>query len=252
MKSARLLLIVVASLAVAAAALLAVAALTPWHTDADAYFAGLKAIRAEVYGTGEGVGDFNAASRDFHALQERYRTLKWVYANLGYAAGAWALVLALVSLAPGMLRPTRRPIPILGACGVATMLMVLAGVAGSLQMLGREQLPEWADSVAIPITGGIVFGTLFLPVVLACAIAPVVFTRRDPTHLTAVRGRNWTTSALASLLYLPLLALGGSTIALFWQTGGWLLSPAGAIVLWLALNARAIWLGERPAATALP
>ncbi|MFC7380435.1 hypothetical protein [Brevundimonas sp. GCM10030266] len=67
------------------AGLLAVAATTPWHTDSDAYFAGLGAIREGLYSE---TPDFSAASEAFKELQSQYRTSKWVWADFGYAAAA--------------------------------------------------------------------------------------------------------------------------------------------------------------------
>ena len=80
----RLLAIMAILLAVLGGVSIYHAAVTPWHTDSDAYFAGLKAINTRLYANED--MDFEAASQAFHTLQDDYRTPKWLYADLGYLA----------------------------------------------------------------------------------------------------------------------------------------------------------------------
>ena len=160
-------------LAVLGAGLVAMAATTPWHTDADAYFEGLKSIRASLYDDRAGPGGmdaFDRASRDFHALQDRYATLKWLYADLGYAAVAWSLLL-YVAATVGW-RPTRRATVVLPVSLAAVALLVIGLIAAAFQSLGRGQIPDWADTLAIPLVGAIGAGIVLLPLVLALALAP--------------------------------------------------------------------------------
>ncbi|HYC97003.1 hypothetical protein [Brevundimonas sp.] len=222
--------------------LIAMAATTPWHTDANAYFEGLKGIRESLYddtgGTG-GMDSFDRASRDFHALQDRYETPKWLYADLGYAAMAWSLLLYVAAV--GGWRATRRVTVVVP---LSLALLVTGLFASAFQAVGREQVPEWADTLAIPLMGAVGVGIVLLPVVLALALAPILFTRRDPVVLWSVVGRRWGTSLVVSLMYLAPAGLAVLAVLVAWQTGGWAISTGGAVMLWLLLNARAIWLGR--------
>lgn len=235
-------------LAVIGAGLIAMAATTPWHTDADAYFEGLKGIRASLYDDRAGPGGmdaFDRASRDFHALQARYRTPKWLYADLGYAAVAWALLLYVAATAGW--RPTRRATVIVPGSIAAVALLVTGMIASAFQAFGRQQLPEWADTLAIPLMGAVGAGTVLLPLVLALGLAPILFTRRAPVALWSAVGRGWATSLVVSLIYLAPVVIAALAVLVAWQTGGWAVSTGGAILLWLLLNARATWLGRAPA-----
>jgi hypothetical protein len=231
-------------LAIVGGGLIAMAAGTPWHTDAEAYFEGLSRIRASLYGDtgGSGMDSFDRASRDFHALQDQYATPKWLYADLGYAAVAWALLLYVAAVAGW--RPTRRATVVAPLSLAAVGLLVTGMIASAFQTYERQQVPEWADSLAIPLMGSIGAGIVLLPLVLALALAPILFTRRNPVVPWAVVGRGWATSMVVSLIYLAPAVLGGLAILLAWDTGGWAVSTGGAVLLWLMLNARATWLGR--------
>jgi len=234
-------------LAVLGAGLIAMAAATPWHTDADAYFEGLNGIRASLYDDvdePDRMDSFDRASRDFHALQDRYETPKWLYADFGYAALAWSLLLYLVATVG--LRPTRRATVVVPVSLTAVGLLVVGSCASAFQSFGRQQLPEWADTLAIPLMGAIGIGIILLPLVLALALAPILFTRRVPVVLWSVAGRGWGTSLVVSLIYLAPAVLAALAVLVAWQTGGWAISTGGAVLLWLLLNARAIWLGRVP------
>ena len=233
------------ALIVVGGGLVVMAASTPWHTDADAYFEGLKGIRAELYDDKGGpgrMGSFDRASLDFHALQERYETPKWLYADLGYAAVAWALLLYVAAVAGW--RPTRRATVVVPLSLAAVGLLVTGMIASAFQTYGRHQVPEWADSLAIPVMGSVGVAIVLLPLVLALALAPILFTRRNPVVLWAVVGRGWATSVVASLIYLAPAVLGVLAVLVAWDTGGWAVSTGGAVLLWLMLNARATWLGR--------
>lgn len=228
--------------------LIAIATTTSWHTDAEAYFEGLSRIRAGLYsGTGEPVGmdSFDRASRDFHALQDRYETSKWLYADLGYAAMAWALLLIVVAAINPTLGADRRWRVVVPASLTAVALTVVGVAASAFHLSGRRQLPEWSDTLAIPLMGAAGLGVFLLPVVLCLALAPLVFTRRAPVGLWSVRGRGWGTAIPVSLIYLGPALLGALAFATIPEAGGWAISTGGAILLWLMLNARAVWLGHR-------
>lgn len=232
-------------LAVLGGGLIAMAAATPWHTDADAYFEGLKGIRASLYdnmGGSVGMDSFDRASRDFHALQDRYETPKWLYADLGYAAVAWSMLLYVAAVVGW--RPTRKATAVVSVSLAAVALLVTGLIASAFQTFGRQQIPDWADTLAIPLMGAVGAGIVLLPLVLVLALAPILFTRRNPVDLWSVVGRGWATSLVVSLIYLAPAALGVLAVLVAWQTGGWAISTGGAILLWLMLNARATWLGR--------
>lgn len=235
--------------------LIAMAAATPWHSDAEAYFEGLSRIRAGLYGgMGDPVGmdSFDRASRDFHALQDRYETSKWLYADLGYAAMAWALLLIVVAAINPKLGADRRWLVVVPASLTAVALTVVGVAASAFHLSGRQQLPEWSDTLAIPLMGAAGLGVFLLPVVLCLALAPLVFTRRVPVGLWSVRGCGWATAIPVSLIHLAPALLGALALATIPEAGGWAISTGGAILLWLMLNARAIWLGRKPEPPALP
>lgn len=237
------------------AGLIVMAVSTPWHTDPDAYFEGLAQIRAELYDdttVRAGTGGFSEASRDFHALQDRYRTSKWLYADLGYAGLAWALLALVTSVLNPRLAPDRRWIVVLPTSLAAVGLLVVGVVASALHPFERRQLPEWADTLAIPLMGAGVIGLMLLPVVLALSLAPIIFTRRAPARLSAVRGRSWLVSAPITLVYVVPAILGLLCLATIPSAGGWAVSTGGAVLVWLMLNARAIWLGRTPETSAAP
>lgn len=233
-------------LAMAGAMLLATAQATPWQTDADAYFEGLNRIRADLYDGEESpeMASFDQASDDFHALQDRYRTSKWLFADLGYAAVAWSLLLALVSAFRADVRGSRSAW-LMGAMTLGGgSLMIVGTIATGLQSMGRQQLPEWADSVGIVIFGAIGMGLFLIPMLVIFALAPLLFTQRQPEGLFAVRGRGWATSVVATMAYLPWLALGVLMQIGVIEAGGWAYSTGGALLIAVMLNARSVWLGR--------
>lgn len=234
-------------LAVLGTGLLALATATPWYTDADGYLDGLNGIRNSLYDDTGGSAQsyaFDQASRDFHALQDRYETPKWLLADLGYAAAAWSLLLRLAGAID--LRPTRRATVVVPLSLAAVALLVIGSFAAAFQSYVRRQIPEWADSLGIPLMGAIGAGALLLPMVLALTLAPILFTRREPVVVWHVVGRGWLISLVVSLTYLVPTALAGLAILVAWETGGWAISTGGAVLLWLMLNARATWLGRIP------
>jgi hypothetical protein len=234
-------------LVVLGGALIAAAAMTPWHTDSDAYFEGLNSIRASLYG-GMGASvemdSFDRASRDFHALQDRYETSKWLYADLGYAAVSWALLLIVVAVVNPTVGGDRRWRVVVPASLAAVALTVVGVAASAFHLSGRQQLPEWSDTLAIPLMGAAGLGMVLLPAVLCLALAPLVFTRRVPVGLWSMRGRGWGTAIPVSLIYLGPALLGALALVTILEAGGWAISTGGAILLWLMLNARAVWLGR--------
>lgn len=234
--------------------LIAIAAAMPWHTDSDAYFAGLNAIRGRLYET-NGTLDFDAASDAFHSLQDQYRTLKWLYADLGYSALSWGVLALTVAFIrnDGEGRLTTRSGLLTSLATLAGLGLLLTGLlASGLQPMGREQIPEWADSFAIVLFGALALMAIIAPTVFALALWPVVFTQRQPAPLLAASGRGWMTSVIVTVVYLVPIAGAAVLLISVGQTAGWAASPAGALLLWSLLNARAIWLGQSANTPALP
>lgn len=236
-------------LAVAGGALIWLAAITPWHTDADAYFAGLNAIRDRLYGDER--GDFDVASDAFHALQDKYRTTKWLYADLGYAAVAWAALLAAMAVFRPNGQGTRSLWSVLSVTLAGAGLMVVGVIASGVQSIGREQVPVWADT-PIFLLVAMNLAVVFIPLMLALAMSPLIFTKRQPAGLFALKGRGWVTSLITTLIYAPPIALGAVTLIAIVEPGGWAFSTGGALLIGSMLNARAVWLGRSPQAQPLP
>lgn len=245
------LLIIAGLLVLIGAGLLALAAATPSHTDANAYFTGLSAIRQRLY---VDQISFDAASDAFHDLQRRYRTAKWLWADYGYVAVAWGVLAGLTGLfRPDRAAPlsTRRWWVILGATGLGLVSLYVGLLAASLQPMMRQQIPEWADAVAIPMYAATAMMVVLSPVVLVFALAPLIFIRRPPAPLWTLGTRRGS-ALVVSLIYLLPIAFSLFLItSLAAGPGGWAISVSGALLTWTMLNARAIWLAP-PIAQALP
>ena len=230
--------------------LVALSAATPWHSDPTAWSAGLEALRDQVHSSE--APDYDAASSAFDSLQLRYATSKWLYADLGYSSLAWAALILAVTVVRRERRglTTRRWLPIVGATLLALALLLTGMLASAFQSVGRGMAPEWADTLAIPIFGAMASVMLLVPVALALTLSPVIFTRRRPAPLFAL-GQGWVGGFVASLIYLLPIAAAALLLGTVAEAGGWATSPAGGLMLWLFLNARATWLGVSPA-KALP
>ena len=237
-------------LALVGIGLLALAWTTPWHSDGPAYFAALDGIR-EGLGSSPGPADYQAATVRFDQLQDQYRTPKWRYADLGYAALAWAVLLGVVFLlrrrfaATGW--TTRRALVTTLPTVAGLGLLLLGVLASAWHPIRRHQVPDWLDTFATAQFGAFALIAVIGPIVLALALLPIFFTKREPGPPWMLRGRGWGASALFSLIYLP--AVLGAAIVLLSaiQPGGWAASTGAGVILWSMLNGRAIWLGRAPA-----
>jgi len=225
------------------------AAETPWHSDSDAYFAELAAIERAYYGPPpdpdtpfvrrEGEINHEEASRRFHANQERFRTKKWLYADLGYSAVTWAALIGAWLLArashPLERTPRLRALVMVVALGLSAGVALFASV---MHAMGRQQLPHWADSVGIPLMGivPITLAALVFGIVIAL---PVWLRRNDEAPRQLIWPRpNWK-SSLVTLLYLPVVAMGALAISSAWSEAGWAGSLLGFFLIWLAVESRA-------------
>jgi len=233
-------------LLITGAVMVVLAFLTPQYTDPLSYATGFDALQAELYGSTD--PDFGAASEAFHQLQDRHHTAKWFYADMGYAALAWAALVLMAASARkhgwiSVRWTTRSAGVLIVTCLLAVMLTTVGVIASAFQAYTRAELPPWADSLAIPLMGALGFSPILLGVLGLLSLAPLAL-RQRPASLFALRGRGHGSSVLVTLVYLPPLLLAGSGLLSVADSGGWALSTGSALMCWLILNGRAIWLGE--------
>jgi hypothetical protein len=237
-------------LLLAGAVLLGLAALTPWHSDSNAYFNELQRIRGKLYFGQPGAEDFRQATLRFNSLQVRYATHKWLYADLGYSCLTLAAcaggVAALVARFGARLLRTQRSAWVLLGVTVLALVATLAGLAADpLHRFYREQLPEWSDTLNIPLAGALVAMIPLTTITLLLVAPPLVLRRRASGPLLVfTRPPHWP-SILANAVYGLPLAFAVFLISSLASRGGWALAPAGLMLLWLFLNARALWIAPR-------
>jgi len=234
-------------LLLAGALLLWLAAVTPWHSDSSAYFAELHALRGRLYFGEPALADFKQATVRFAALQLKYATHKWLYADLAYSLLSLAVVAAVVAgliarFGARLLVTQRNAWVVLGVTLLALVATLTGLAADPLHRMYREQLPEWSDAIAIPLAGAVVAMIPIAVITLVLVAAPLIARRgaRGPL-LVLSRPPHWRASMVNLVHALPL------AFALFLLTslasrGGWALVPAGLMLLWLFLNARALWI----------
>jgi hypothetical protein len=242
-------------LLLAGAVLLGLAATTPWHSDSNAYFAGLQKIRATLYFGDPRPADFKHATAGFAALQAQYATHKWLYADLAYAClslGACMAVVAALAMRFGarLLRTQRSAVIVIGVALLA-LAATLAGLAADpLHRMYREQLPKWSDAIEIPLAGVVVAMIPIAVITLLLVVPPLIFRRRASGPLLIFsRPPHWP-SIVANVVYGLPLAFTVFLLSSFASRGGWALVPAGLILLWLFLNARALWIAPKEEASA--
>ena len=242
-------------LLLAGAILLGLAAVTPWHTDSNAYFAQLQKLRATLYFGQPDTEDFKQATVRFGALQVQYATRKWLYADLGYACLTLALcagiVAALVArFGARLLRTQTRAVVVLGVT-VLALVATLAGLAADpLHRFYREQLPEWSDALEIPLAGAMVAMIPLATITLLLIVPPLILRRRASGPLLVfTRPPHWP-SILTNAVYGLPLAFAVFLISSLASRGGWALAPAGLMLLWLFLNGRALWIAPKEEAAA--
>ena len=253
--AARVTAVVVLVLLLAGAVLLWMAAATPWHTDSKAYFAELQRLRATLYFGEADAGTLKHATTRFAALQTQYATRKWLYADLAYACfglGACAAVVACLVQKFGA-RLLKTQTNILAVVGVTLLALVetLFGLAADpLHRFYREQLPEWSDALEIPLAGALVAMIPIATVTLLLVLPPLILRRRAGGPLLVfTRPPHWP-SILANAVYALPLAFAVFLLTSFASRGGWALAPAGLMLLWLFLNARALWIAPKVEAAA--
>jgi hypothetical protein len=230
--------------------LLGRAAATPWHTDSHAYFGELASLRARLYMREPSMTDFKAATAAFLALQNKYATHKWLYADMAYASLSLGLFMAVVTglvarFGERLLRTQRNAWAVVGVTLLA-LAATLAGLwADPWHRFYREQLPEWSDTLAIPLAGAVI---AMIPISLVTALlvfTPLIFRRGVKGPLLVVsRPPHWP-ATVANLLYALPLAFAVFLLTSFASRGGWALVPAGLLLSWLFLNARALWIAPK-------
>jgi hypothetical protein len=237
-------------LLLAGGVLLWLAATTPWHSNSDAYFAELRALRGALYFGDPGPEAFKRATMRFDALQLKYATHKWLYADLAYASFATCAVLAIVAglaarFGARLLTVQRNAFIVIGVT-VLALVATLAGLAADpLHRMYREQLPEWSDTLNIPLAGAVVALIPIGLVTALLALTPLIFRRgaRGPL-LVLSRPPHWP-ATIANLVYAMPLAFAVFLLTSFASRGGWALVPAGLMLLWLFLNGRALWIAPK-------
>lgn len=239
-------------LLLAGAVLAWLAAVTPWHTDSNAYFADLRQLRAGLYFGDPDAETLRQATVRFAALQTQYATHKWLYADLAYAClslGACAVILAALVMRFGarLLRTQRSALIVLGVT-VLALAATLAGLAADpLHRFYREQLPEWSDALEIPLAGALVAMIPIATITLLLVVPPLIFRRKAGGPLLVfTRPPHWP-SIVANVIYALPLAFAVFLITSLASRGGWALAPAGLMLLWLFLNGRALWIAPKSA-----
>ena len=242
-------------LLLAGAVLLWLAAVTPWHTDSHAYFAELASLRARLYMREPSMADFKVATAAFLALQNKYATHKWLYADMAYASLSLGLFTAigagLVARFGGRLLRTQRNAWVVMSVTLLALIATLTGLwADPLHRYYREQLPEWSDTLNIPLAGAVVAMIPLTTITLLLVAPPLIFRRRASGPLLVfTRPPHWP-SILANAVYALPLAFAAFLISSFASRGGWALAPAGLMLLWLFLNGRALWIAPKEEAAA--
>jgi hypothetical protein len=237
-------------LLLAGAVLLWLAAVTPWHTDSNAYFADLQRLRAALYFGEPDAETLKRATVRFGALQTQYATRKWLYADLAYACfslGVCEAILAGLTARFGarMLRTQKNALVVLGVTLLA-LVATLAGLAADpLHRFYREQLPEWSDALEIPLAGALVAMIPLTTITLLLVVPPLILRRRaNGPLLVFTRPPHWPSIAANAVYALP-LAFAVFLLTSVASRGGWALAPAGLMLLWLFLNGRALWIAPR-------
>jgi hypothetical protein len=190
-------------------------------------------------------------SHAFFANLERFQTHKWLYADLGYLLVAWAILLLVLS--PTVDRIGIRPLWRTSGKMWPRLLLTLFGrgrlwvglLASVVQPYWRGQIPNWADSLGIPFMAIDKLMTFAVPFFLAMVAIPAVtcplpgqpvFVLTRPPHWPAI---------LATAVYGPFIVLAAVLSLDAIAVGGWALSPAGVILGWVLLGARASLIGEK-------
>lgn len=226
--------------------LLAASEMTPAYKDAEGYRVAVQAVYSDYY---HGVLGHEAGIDAFYDALDRFETRHWLYADLAWVGLSWgALALAVsVGLASGVRLTTRRGAIVAPMAALAIGLFFFGLAASPVLLFQREHLPPWSDTIGIPIIGAMVV-TAFVAVLLALFVVPPLFLRREARGLFR-SARAWPATVIATVIYLPLLAGAVFMLEIAVEPGGWIASLGLWLMIWLLLNARATWLGDKVSST---
>ena len=246
----RLIALLSLVLLLAGGVLLWLAVITPWHSNSNAYFAELHALRGALYFGDPAPEDFKRATVQFDRLQAKYATRKWLYADLAYACvtvGALAAIVAgLAARFGARLLTTQGNAFIVIGVTLLALVATLGGLAADpLHRMYREQLPEWSDAIAIPLAGAVVAMIPIALLTLVLVVTPLIVRRKARGPLLVLsRPPHWQ-ATVTNLVYALPLAFAVFLLSSFGSRGGWALVPAGLLLLWLFLNGRALWIAPK-------
>lgn len=231
-------------LAVIAIVLLLVGFSMPAQTDPAGFEREMMALDAR-YGALEG-SDTDPLTTAFFDSLDRHATARWVIVDLGYLALVWAVASTVIgAVGWGTLLRRSSVAGVVIVLYVAAMLLLGASmVMDPIYAYWRNELPWWADSIGIPISSTFAAMTILAPVFAVALLAPLLRRRAEAGSLIASDGLarpRWQAIAVA-LLYAPFLLTGAALLIWSWGRAGWANSLAGALIVWLSLNALSVWL----------
>lgn len=230
-----------AILAVVGVGLVTLSIFTPVYTDPEGYERAQDGIRAAYY---SGAMEHETATTQFFTVLDRFETRKWTWLDAGASALAWAGLVAtalIVTRLSGGRLTTRRFVVVLPVMALALGALFVGLMMSALLPFNRVQLPEWSDTLAIPIMSSVSLVLLLTPVIGLYVIPPLFRRRAVPQGLIR-SGRGWLATFLTTLIYLPPLALAVFLFVGALDPGGWVLTVAAGLLIWLLINARALWL----------
>lgn len=225
--------------------LLALAQATPWHSSEEYYEKNSELSMRPA----ESWEDWDAKSRDFHALQDEYRTSKWLYADLGYLSVAlcvWVFGLKFMFGRRGLFLSMHDRWRIVAAFFVAYSSFWIGAVAALVQEVQRSLVPPWADSLGIPLAGITYSAPLFAAILSPVLLWPLARPRTEPKSLLYFDRAAPVSSVVVSVIYGPigagLVALGILSAP---EVGSWAVAPSLVALGWIALNARVLAIAPR-------
>jgi hypothetical protein len=234
-----------AFLVLAGLALVLLAKFTPWHSSEEFYDL-RDALEARAFDDQKpDRPDYDVLSQEFHALERRYGTNKWLYADVGYLLVALSLMTAILGVfgqSIGVIfRSTHHRVLVVGLFVVAYAGFFLGMMASAVHDIGRYQVPMWADSLGIPFAAA-VFGAQMLALPTALFMLwPLARPKTIGLSLAWFNRKQIVGSTLATMIYgvtgvgLMLMAVSSAL-----SSGSWLLTPSLLIMGWLALNDRVL------------
>jgi hypothetical protein len=244
------------ALATAGMLLVFMGIMTPVHSNEAAYQSAVAGLTARAMNASADATQ--PLSDAFFAAGDTYGTVKWPVLDTGYSLLAWAVFMAILQAATrgrslsAILPPSRRWTWLLGLSLLGLIVLAVAVYDSRMRLLGRGQLPWWADSVIISMAELWFLLILASPFVVALAVGPVLSRRAAPASILVLSGDSMGRNAVGGLVYaLPVLFSAYLATQVF-QPGGWATSTGGVVLLWLFLNGRALLVGPPPLSSVEP